>query len=250
MSQLATTSDSLTEEGWASGFRANLSGASLPDLVQMECLARSQATFRVTSGRRVGYLYFAAGEIIHAVSGENAGEAAALEILNWRYGTFDVCRAAKEPEAPTIHSHWQHLLLRAAQSRDESGRHRLMSFPKQGSSEDPEPSSGSQQRQSDMNAGGATSGFDSVPQLAVRIDQQGAVLSSKGNVSDFAPMAAYAARLAQLIGSDLGMDALVGLECMTEQRRCLVHVDKSGHLLAVQAGVELDVSGIRARFGL
>jgi hypothetical protein len=250
MSQLATTTDALTEEGRASGFRANLSGASLPDLVQMECLARSHTVFRVTSGGSVGYLHFRGGEIVHAASGDNVGEPAALEILNWRGGTFDACGASEEPEVPTIRSHWQHLLLRAAQSRDESGRHRLVDFPKQVSPEEAKPSSGSQQRQSDMNADAIPSGFGSVPQLAVRVDQQGAVLSSKGDVSEFAPMAAYAARLAHLVGSDLGMDSFVGLECITEQRRVLVHIDKAGHLLAVQAGVEVDVSALRARFGL
>ncbi len=38
------------------GFRANITGASLADLVQMECLANSKMVVRVVSGNDVGYL--------------------------------------------------------------------------------------------------------------------------------------------------------------------------------------------------
>src|SRR5690349_3481164 len=59
------------------GFRANLT-ASLTDLVQLECLARSTQVIRVMSRGDVGYLYFQGGEIVHAMSSTAVGEAAAL----------------------------------------------------------------------------------------------------------------------------------------------------------------------------
>src|SRR4051794_8233481 len=110
------------------GFRVSLEGATLPDFVQMECLAQSNRVFRITSGHRIGYLFFKKGQMIHALSGDEVGEAAALEILKWRDGSVEPCSVGW-PDAPTIHSTWQNLLLLSAQARDESGRHKLVSFP-------------------------------------------------------------------------------------------------------------------------
>ena len=63
------------------GFRAELSGVSLWDLVQMECLAGSRMVVLVTGEAGIGYLYFDRGHIVHAVTTELAGQQAALEIL-------------------------------------------------------------------------------------------------------------------------------------------------------------------------
>ena len=51
----------------AVGFRAQISGASLWDLVQMECLSRSRQVIRISGEGGVGYLYFADGRVVHAV---------------------------------------------------------------------------------------------------------------------------------------------------------------------------------------
>src|SRR5262245_17045311 len=91
-----------------SGFRASLRGASLPDLVQMECLSRGEGVFRVSSGSRIGYLMFRRGQLVHAVTGALSGDSAALEILKWRQGTFDPCNVTF-PEQTSIRSGWQDL---------------------------------------------------------------------------------------------------------------------------------------------
>jgi len=78
-----------------SGFRANLHGASLADLVQMECLSGHERVIRISSGTDVGYLFFRGGQIVHAVSRRGIGETAALEILRWNDGTFEPCSAGK-----------------------------------------------------------------------------------------------------------------------------------------------------------
>src|SRR6185503_20275901 len=111
-----------------SGFRASLHGASLADLVQMECLSGRERVMRVCSGGEVGYLFFRGGQLVHAVSRRGVGETAALEILRWNDGTFEPCNAGW-PERDSISSSWQNLLLIAAQHRDESGRHNLVAFP-------------------------------------------------------------------------------------------------------------------------
>ena len=56
------------QPGRAVGFRASLAGVGLWDLVQMECLAGSRACVRVVGEGGVGYLYFARGHIVYAVT--------------------------------------------------------------------------------------------------------------------------------------------------------------------------------------
>src|ERR1700690_4423931 len=104
------------------GFRVSLEGATLPDFVQMECLAMSNRVFRITSGHRIGYLFFNKGQMIHALSGDQVGEPAPFEILKWDDGWVEPCNMGW-PEPTTIRSPWQKLLLLSAQARDESGRH-------------------------------------------------------------------------------------------------------------------------------
>ena len=47
----------------------------------MECLAGSRLVVLVTGEGGIGYLYFDRGQIVHAVTADHMGEAAALEIL-------------------------------------------------------------------------------------------------------------------------------------------------------------------------
>src|SRR5258706_624373 len=111
-----------------SGFRAHLNGASLADLVQMECLSGRERVMRVSSAGEVGYLFFRGGQIVHAVSRRGIGETAALEILRWNDGTFEPCSAGW-PDRDSIGSSLQKLVLLAAQHPHESGRHNLVAFP-------------------------------------------------------------------------------------------------------------------------
>jgi hypothetical protein len=215
----------------ARGFRASIEGASLPDLIQMECLARSSAAFRITSGGSVGYLYFDAGELVHAWTADHVGEAAALEILEWQQGAFDACNVTR-PDRPSIHTSWQHLLLRSAQRRDESGRRELRS-----PSKPPHPNTARRNPERGL-------------ELAVRLDRRGRVVNSRGDAAGFAELVAYAARLAQLIGSDLGLQQLVAAECSSERTRYLLHVEESGHVLGLKARSDADLSRVRSRFGL
>jgi hypothetical protein len=88
------------------GFQAQIRGASLWDLVQIECLARKHRVVRVTTIGNVGYLYFDGGDIIHAATLELEGEEAAFEMLHWSQGTFEPCERSW-PEHPTITISWR-----------------------------------------------------------------------------------------------------------------------------------------------
>jgi hypothetical protein len=108
----------------SSGFRANLQGATIADLVQLECLAaRPRVSVRVTSEARTGYLFFDRGKLLHAeLEGQAAlnrqGEGVALEILSWDHGDFEAWQR-NWPLRHNITSSWQHLVLEAARQRDE-----------------------------------------------------------------------------------------------------------------------------------
>ena len=236
------------------GFRVSLEGATLPDFVQMECLANSNRVFRITSGHRIGYLFFNKGQMIHALSGDHVGEAAALEILKWRDGSVEPCSVGW-PDAPTIRSTWQNLLLLSAQARDESGRHKLVSFPGNRSATATLRSSDSTQlakrEEPSMNAPPSSQSLSLAQfQAFVRLDPAGNVVSAKGDSDELAPVAAYTARLAELIGNMLGMEGFSSLECAFPKERVFLHRERSGNLVALKVPADADVGALRERFGV
>jgi hypothetical protein len=251
------------------GFRVSLEGATLPDFVQMECLANSNRVFRITSGHRIGYLFFKKGQMIHALSGDFVGEAAALEILKWRDGSVEPCNVGW-PDAPTIRSTWQNLLLLSAQARDESGRHKLVSFPGNRSAtatlrstdssrgadstrslESTQRATLAKREEASMNAPPSSQSLTVAQfQAFVRLDPAGNVVSAKGESEELAPVAAYTARLAELIGNMLGMEGFSSLECGFPKQRIFLHRERSGNLVALQVPGEADVAALRERFGI
>ena len=114
------------QPGRAVGFRAKLAGVGLWDLVQMECLAGSHLVVLVTGEGGIGYLYFDHGQIVHAVTTDHMGEAAALEILGWTNGSFQPCNRPW-PEVATIATSHEALILQVAKRRDEGSN--LVAFP-------------------------------------------------------------------------------------------------------------------------
>jgi hypothetical protein len=235
------------------GFRANLTGASLADLVQMECLANSTLAVRVVSGNDTGYLYFQTGQIVHAMSSDAVGEKAALEILGWDRGSFDPCNAGW-PTHATISTPFQVLLMRAATARDEARRSTVVDFPRertQGSpmhkppisisQPPPPPSSGAPQS-------GTTLGGQGIDR-AVRLDAEGKLLSARGDAEELAAVTAYTMRLAQLVGERLGMDDVRAVECVTSSSRRLFYAEKNGNLIGLEAQVDAELGALRERLG-
>jgi Domain of unknown function (DUF4388) len=235
------------------GFRVSLEGATLPDFVQMECLAMSNRVFRITSGHRIGYLFFSKGQMIHALSGDHVGEPAALEILKWRDGSVEPCNVGW-PDAPTIRSTWQNLLLLSAQARDESGRHKLVSFPSNLSATPRSDMTKLAKREDpSMNANAPPSSSSlSLAQFQafVRLDAAGNIVSAKGESEELAPVAAYTARLAELIGNMLGMEGFSSLECSFPKEKVFLHRERSGNLVALKVPADAELAALRERFGL
>jgi hypothetical protein len=84
----------------------------------------------------------------------------------------------------------------------------------------------------------------------VRLDPQGNVLNSKGQSEELAPIAAYGARLAELVGGMLGMEGFQALECAFREERILVHRERTGNLVALKARADQDLSAVRELFGI
>lgn len=242
------------------GFSASLNAAGLSDLVQMQCLSGSRSVARISSGDEVGYLYFREGRVVHAMSSSNVGEAAALEILAWNTGTFELCNAGW-PENESIHSTFQGLLLRAAQARDESGRHSLLRFPP--ARADSTPSSARTERRAEVQTDaspeskrppsvspGPASGVTKV-NAAVRLDASGTPVTLKGaGAEDLGDAVALATRLARLTGESLGLDRLLAIEAVSATQRTLVVLEKAGTVVAVRAPADADLSAVRERYGV
>jgi hypothetical protein len=246
------------------GFRANLT-ASLTDLVQLECLARSTQVIRVMSHGDVGYLYFQGGEIVHAMSSTAVGEAAALEILTWEEGSFEPSSAGWT-SATTITRSWQSLLMLAATTRDEAERDKnrrrnVVDFPREKSASTPmtdkppptlssypkaQPPSTIPAPASSQPAGPAQRGIE----RAVRLDPSGKVVSTRGDCDELAATTAYATRLAGLVGDQLGMDALKVIECISGGTRRLFYAEKGGSVIGLEVPEDVDLSALREKLGL
>jgi hypothetical protein len=262
----------------AVGFHAKLEGASLWDLVQMECLARSRLAVEVTGEGGVGYLYFDGGRVVHASTLRNRGQAAALEILGWTHGTF-LASHRGWPAAPTIELSHEALLLQAAKQRDEQGASNLVAFPGRGldpaveaaleevellEADEEEvtgvaaaPATG--QEEGNMNA--RTPNVDETAisprvesatdfPVMVRLSAQGAVLRNKGGTEELAEAAAYAHRLVQLTGELLGLEEFVALECAFAGDRLVVFTEGGGDVVALRPRPDLNLQPLRERLGL
>jgi hypothetical protein len=235
-----------------SGFQARIKGANLADLVQMECLAGSKRAVRVTSGELVGYLFFRGGNVVHALARSLIGEAAALEMLGWDEGTFDPAER-DWPSKDTITCNWQSLLLRAAQARDEKLAGSVVVLHADGRAKSrPAPAPAGESIEFDVTpiqvAGHTLRSEDF--QLFLRMNRDGGILVNQGGSHEFADIAAYALRLAQLIGDGLGIERFVAMECTFKEGRCFIVVEDSGDVVALKPHPKTDAGSLRELFRL
>jgi hypothetical protein len=256
----------------AMGFRAQLNGVSLWDLVQMECLARSRRVVKVVGEGGVGYLFLADGGVIHAATARNAGEAAALEILSWTNGSFLTVERAW-PTAPTITTSCEALILRVAKRRDEKNASNLVAFPARAAAESTAveealseiadiqvteiQQEGAQMRKTIIEEpppGGTETGVRSEGDVdysvMIRLGPNGAVIKNHGGSEELAEALAYTNRLVQLVGELLGLDAFTAMECTFGAGRWITFVDKNGELVALRPTADASLQVLRGRLGL
>ena len=248
----------------AVGFRAQISGASLWDLVQMECLSRSRQVVRVSGEGGVGYLYFAEGRVVHAVTSRLMGEVAALEILGWTNGLFQPCERTW-PAAFTIETSCEGLLLRLAKRLDDRGSN-LVPFP---GGESAAAATDEDQfeeieiveiQEGEMRAPStvdqpvpppiARTDISAEFPVTLRLAPGGGVITSKGASDDMAGVVAYAHRLGQLAGELLGLDPFVAMECTFSDGRLLLFQEESGETVALRPRTESNLQPLRDKLGL
>jgi CheY-like chemotaxis protein len=100
------------------GFRGVLRRVGLPDVIQMECLARSSSILEVSNVKQSGQIFIETGQIIHAQVGDLAGEDAFNQLLSFSGGQFNL-KPFVEPSARSITGQWEFLLMEAARKSDE-----------------------------------------------------------------------------------------------------------------------------------
>jgi hypothetical protein len=244
--------DSSSTDYHGAGFQGPIKGASLADLVQMECLGGSERVIRVMSGSDVGFLYFRGGAVVHAVAKLLTGEAAAFEMLSWSEGTFEPIERER-PSKESIGCTWQSLVLRAAQIHDESKRRSIVALrPEARGKADDEPEITVDSVEFDVTpieiGGHVLRGEDF--RLVLRVSSSGRVVVNRGSTEDFADVAAYAARLAELIGMLLGVERLVAMECVLKDGICFIALQDNGEVIALKPHSFVDQGAIRNLLGL
>lgn len=239
-----------------SGFRAQIKGANLADLIQMECFALSHRVVRISSQGDTGYLFFSGGQIVHAEFLDLPGEIAAATILSWEVGTFDPCERAW-PKSESIRCSWQSLIMRAAHARDEryaaSEALHAQVLPSV-TNEPPFPSDSlvtNEPASTIMNyAQPIISVVAAEAEIAARLAPDGTVLEAIAEGEDFAGTAAYASQLAQLVGGILGMEGFSEMEFEFKKGKCLVMIGRNGDVYAIKPKPEASLPKIREKLAL
>jgi hypothetical protein len=234
------------------GFQARIKDASLSDLVQLGCLGGSKLVVRVASGHHIGYLYFRGGSVVHAVTPASSGETAVIEMLGWSGGTFEPAEG-EFPAEETISCSGQTLLLHAAQAQDEkdakSGVALRAGAPPTRKT-DPAPMAESiEVVVTPLQVDGHTLRSEDL-QFFLRMNRDGIVVESQGNTSDLADIAAYALRLSQLVGEQLGLERFAAMECAFKQGRCFIVLQQDGDAVAFEPHASVDSSALREMLGL
>jgi hypothetical protein len=178
------------------------------------------------------------------------GDAAAFEILSWNDGSFEPIDR-EWPIKDSISSSWQSLLLRAAHARDERTPSPGV-VALRGDSRPPRPRSpmeATEFQATPLEVAGRVLRSEDFGTV-VRLDADGSLALCIGASQDFADVVAYACRLAELIGTQLGTERFTAMECAFKQGRCFVVLEKSGDVVALRPLPATDCGPLRLLLGL
>lgn len=269
-----------------SGFDGHLRGATLADLIQLECLSGVRAAVSVHSLGRQAYLFFESGRITHALCGDLQDEAAVLEILGWDTGTFG-SNDLVWPTRAAMSTPWQQLLMTAAHRRDELSREQLRggsharrsSSPPDAGSTAPRvvalpsraPAAGKAPRSVPPQPPSTTGALTQPPAASsrvarvkgaepvvspargllgtARLGSMGQVYDVQGEVNGRLEVFAYVRRLAELIGDDFGVPGFRSLECQLHDRKLLIFSDTAESFVAIEATVDADMGALCRALG-
>jgi CheY-like chemotaxis protein len=118
MKAVFTTLNELVSWAQSRGFSGMLRQVGLPDVIQMECLARHSSILEVRNERLRGQIYIETGAIVHAAAGALSGDKAFYRLLSLTGGEFRL-QPFRKPAERTVHGQWEFLLIEAARVHDE-----------------------------------------------------------------------------------------------------------------------------------
>ncbi|MEA4909768.1 MAG: DUF4388 domain-containing protein [Chloroflexi bacterium] len=98
--------------------QGNLHDMAVADLIQHNCQERKTARLQLQHAGQQAVFFFKDGKVVHATSGNQAGEEAVYQVLDWNEGTFSLETGVETP-AVTISRSWSGLLLEGARRLDE-----------------------------------------------------------------------------------------------------------------------------------
>jgi hypothetical protein len=239
-----------------SGFAAQIDGASMADLIQLECTRGLTRSIRVSAGENTGFLYFDQGALVHAIAGSLTGEPAAREILRWQGGSVRPSNSYWV-KPPTIQLSWQALLISAAQAEDEANRSDSEIFlridsdslaPESAAEESAAEEIAAEEIAAEEIANVNDEPADGILRL-VRLSPEGTLLESRGELGEFSDAAAYCAQLAQIVGEGLGLASFDGLECTTANKVMLLYRD-GNQVVALEAEPKAPLTPHRKKAGV
>lgn len=196
-------------------------GATLEDLIQLQCLHFANNAIRVDTDTKSGKIYFAAGQVVHAVTDEHEGEKAVYEICTWRNGRFTIETDVQSP-TESITRAWESLLLEAAHHRDETTA--LTQFS--------DPASGEIKVlpifQGEAMKSNLTSRLAEQPDVHafIEFNTDGELLTQVGEGAEDAHAAfAYVLELIHHIGTDLGLEDLTEASFQGQTSKAVCHIE-------------------------
>lgn len=188
-------------------------GAALPDLIQMECLAMSTRAVRVERGSKMGRIFFAGGQIVHAELGDRTGEPALFEMLGWVGGSFEI-EDGLRPMDETITRDWHGLLIEAAHLADETAAAQSPPAPNHMTAIPMIPTSPAEVlRDPDVTS-------------AVHYTEDGTLIESRAEDAETMQATfAYVTQLVRLIGEGLGLEDLKEIHATASEHKALTVIN-------------------------
>jgi len=254
-------------------------GASLADLIQLECLSGSREAVLVTSSGRQGHLFFEGGALVDARTSELVGDDAAFEIIGWKTGTFGASDLPW-PSRHTVTLPWRELLLQAVPGYDQfdrTGSERVVamnttlrsSIPDSTAASSPSPAASGRRPSTPArarqpsgtlpvmrrpptlpppapSAPASLAGAVGAVRRAVRLDDSDSVIAVRGDADDLATLAPLLKRAVAELGDLLGLQAFRAFECTFGGRQLMHYRDTAHSTITLEAAPGANLEAVRS----
>jgi len=197
-------------------------GLELLDVIQLKGVSRFSGSIAVQGLDFTGHLYFRDGQIIHAETGDLAGEPAFHAIIQ-RPGTTFSLQPNVTTTSHTIERSWQFLLMESQRLLDEDRR----------AVGTPQPAPAPPERRFDL-----VERIRRVPGVvwAALTPKAGPAGTADRPADPLEVRTSHLPALARVVGERLGVGEVVGATVQGAERNLLLMATKAFHLLIVEQG--------------